>query len=85
MEKKSTAESPSPAASSSTDELVALLLQVMRNVDREVKTALELGTEAQAAVARFRAISADLATRPVATFANAPQPSPSPATLRVGA
>ncbi len=59
------APNPGPAPGPNPDptkDIVALLLNVLRNVDREVKTALELDGRAKAAVVRFQAISADLAT-----------------------
>jgi len=54
-------------------DVAALLLQVLRNVDREVKTTLQLSTEAQFAVDHFRAISAALSTTPP-SFSTSTQP-----------
>jgi hypothetical protein len=53
----------------STNEIAAVLLGLLRNVDRQVATSLELSPEAQAAVAHFRALSAALNVEP-ATFGN---------------
>jgi hypothetical protein len=54
----STATNPSDPA--------ALLLSILRNVDREVRSSFELGDEAKRAVERYRAIDAILRVRPVA-------------------
>lgn len=54
---------PAPPPPSSQD-VTALLLDVLRNVNREVTTTLELGPAAKAAVERFNAISADLFVKP---------------------
>ena len=51
-------------AASSTDtsqEATQLLLKILRNVDREVKTTCELPQDARNAIIRFRSISNDLA------------------------
>lgn len=45
-------------------ELTALFLEVLRGVDREVKTTPKLGPVAQAAVAHFREIDRSLAILP---------------------
>ncbi len=63
MNKKVTA-APATAASNPQSELTTLLLDVLRGVDREVKTSLVLGPAAQAAVARYRDIAEDLAVLP---------------------
>jgi hypothetical protein len=61
---------PSPGG-----ELTTLLLEVLRNVNREVQATPALDGRAQAAVAHFQAISASLRTLadgPPAAFRNAP-------------
>jgi hypothetical protein len=55
---------PPPAPPPSSQDVTALLLDVLRNVNREVTTTLELGPAAKAAVERFNAISADLFVKP---------------------
>lgn len=58
------------AAVSSTDssqDATQLLLKILRNVDREVKTTCELPQDARNAIIRFRSISADLAVPDVIT------------------
>lgn len=52
----------SAATITPTEEAVAALLSVLRSVDREVQTSLELSPEAVRAVQRFRDIAFDLAT-----------------------
>jgi hypothetical protein len=66
------APNPSRESAAKTDEVTALLLQVLRNVNREVETTLEaenraastreLEGNAQKAVVHFREISRDLRT-----------------------
>jgi hypothetical protein len=53
---------PSPGPAPSPADVTALLLEVLRNVNREVKTTLDLSGRAQAAVDHFRAISVSLRT-----------------------
>lgn len=61
----STTPSPTPAPPPpGSQDVTALLLDVLRNVNREVTTTLDLGPAAKAAVERFNAISADLFVRP---------------------
>lgn len=68
MSKSSAAGETSSAAYASTattnppNDLVALMLDVLNNVNRQVKTSLALDGNAQAAVERFRAISRSLRT-----------------------
>lgn len=70
MEKKpvsqAAAAAPGYAGSNSTNEIASVLLGLLRNVDRQVATSLELSAEAQAAVAHFRALSAALNVEPSA-------------------
>jgi hypothetical protein len=54
---------PAPPPPTSQD-VTALLLDVLRNVNREVTTTLELGPAAKAAVVRFDQISTDLFVKP---------------------
>jgi hypothetical protein len=62
----STTPSPPPPAPPppTSQDVTALLLDVLRNVNREVTTTLELGPAAKAAVVRFDQISTELAVRP---------------------
>lgn len=64
MEKKSATTSDDTsgrAATTTTNEVAAALLEILRSVDRQAALpAPDLSTEALAAVARFRAISASL-------------------------
>ncbi|HEV7476526.1 MAG TPA: hypothetical protein VGO02_02180 [Burkholderiales bacterium] len=53
---------PAPGPAPSPTDVTALLLEVLRNVNREVKTTLDLSGRAQAAVDHFRAISVSLRT-----------------------
>jgi hypothetical protein len=53
---------PAPAPVPSPTDVTALLLEVLRNVNREVQTSLDLSGRAQAAVDHFRAISVSLRT-----------------------
>jgi ABC-type methionine transport system ATPase subunit len=46
----------------SSDQVTALLLDVLRNVNREVKTTLVLDGKAHDAVVNYQAIAADLRT-----------------------
>ena len=62
--KKPTTPNPNPNPAPDTGDVVQLLLNVLRQVQNEVRTTRELSTEATAAIASFRAISADLATTP---------------------
>ncbi len=55
---------PPPGPPPTSQDVTALLLDVLRNVNREVTTTLELGPAAKAAVLRFDAISADLFVKP---------------------
>jgi|KBSSwiStaDraftv2_1062776.scaffolds.fasta_scaffold520887_2 hypothetical protein len=87
------ANNPNPSSSSSSsatrdaaqattpapnpNDVTALLLEVLRNVNREVKTTLDLSGRALAAVERFRAISISLRTLADASASN---PSTSTAT-----
>lgn len=65
MAEKSTnaAQTPDPSR-----EATELLLKIFRNVDREVKTTIDLGEEALRAVERFRCIAAALKTHPISTY-----------------
>ena len=74
MDKKPTAEAAAEAVRSQNpnQDVAALLLQVLRNVDREVKTTLQLSVEAQLAVDRFRAISLALSTTPSGFISGTP-------------
>lgn len=70
--KKTTTTNPSTATTTDTtpttgnsNDIAQLLLNVLRQVQSEVRTTRELGQEATQAIARFRAISADLATTPL--------------------
>ena len=56
------AHDPHRAQPAAPSELTAALLDVIRNVNREVKTTLALDGKAAAAVAHFQAISASLRT-----------------------
>lgn len=65
---------PSVSAAAASD-VSALLIEVLRNVNREVQTNLTLDGKALAAVRRFQALSRDLRTLadgPSATFGNSP-------------
>ena len=62
MAKNLPATTTAAAPITPTEEAVAALLSVLRSVDREVQTSLELSPEAERAVDRFRAIAFDLAT-----------------------
>ena len=53
---------PAYAPAVATNELTQLLLDLLRNVNSEVKTTLALDGRAQAAVAHFQAISLSLRT-----------------------
>lgn len=53
---------PGAGPATSPTDVTALLLEVLRNVNREVKTSLDLPGRAQAAVDHFRAISISLRT-----------------------
>lgn len=55
---------PGPAADAPypSNDVGALLIEVLRNVNREVQTTLALDGKALAAVQRFQAISRDLRT-----------------------
>jgi hypothetical protein len=55
---------PPPAPPPSSQDVTTLLLDVLRNVNREVTTTLELGPAAKAAVVRFDQISTDLFVKP---------------------
>ena len=66
-----TTTTPSDAPITPTEEAVAALLSVLRSVDRQVQTTLELSTEADEAVKRFRAIALDLATGPTSALRTA--------------
>jgi hypothetical protein len=67
---------PGPGApAASTNEVSALLLEVLRNVNREVQTALELEGKALLAVVHFQQISIQLRT-----LADEPTISSGPAT-----
>jgi hypothetical protein len=55
---------PPPAPPPSSQDVTALLLDVLRNVNREVTTTLDLGPAAKAAVVRFDQISTDLSVKP---------------------
>jgi hypothetical protein len=67
MVKDTTAVAPSTLTpSDQSHDPSKLLLEILRNVNKEVRTNLELGDEAKLAVERFRLISADLAVTPVA-------------------
>ena len=56
------APAPGVASATSPTDVTALLLEVLRNVNREVRTSLDLPGRAQAAVDHFRAISISLRT-----------------------
>ena len=68
MTKKTTTTYPAASSSTPQSELTALLLDVLRGVNREVESAIELGPDALAAVAHYRAIALDLATLPENTI-----------------
>ena len=57
-----TTQSPASYPGPGTNDVTALLLEVLRNVNSEVKTTLELDGRAQAAVVHFQAISISLRT-----------------------
>jgi len=59
---KPTTAPAAPAQPPAASELTAVLLDLLRNVNREVKTTLALDGKAQAAVIHFQAISASLRT-----------------------
>lgn len=59
---RSVTTTPSDAPITPTEEAVAALLSVLRSVDRQVQSTLELSPEANEAVERFRDIALDLAT-----------------------
>lgn len=61
---KTAASYPPPAPPSSTADVSALLLEVLRNISREAQTGTPLGARAQAAVVHFQALSASLRTLP---------------------
>lgn len=76
-----TTGTPTPSASSpgdatktndSSNQVTALLLDVLRNINREVRTTTELNGFASRAIENFRIISDDLRT-----VSDAPPPSPS--------
>jgi hypothetical protein len=62
MPKSRTPSTQSSASDPGANQVTALLLDVLRNVNREVQTTLELDATAQAAVDHFRAISLSLRT-----------------------
>lgn len=72
-------ETPQVVAEPSPNEVTALLLEVLRNVNREVQTTLALGEQADAAVKHYQAIAASLKT-----LADLPASSPAvrPATAQ---
>lgn len=53
---------PAAPAPAGNNDVTALLLDVLRNVNREVKSTLALSTAAQAAILHFRAIAISLRT-----------------------
>ena len=59
----STPPKPSAGTTDPSNDVVKALLTLLRDADRQVKTSQELSDEAQAAVAAYRDIAADLATR----------------------
>lgn len=56
----------SAATTTNPNDPAALLLAILRNVDREVRSTLELDDDAQKVVGRFRSIDRALRVRPVA-------------------
>lgn len=68
----SSTSTPSSAMDPPND-VSQLLLKILRNVDKEVRTNLDLNEEAKVAVAKFRLISADLAVSPVAVVCHTHQ------------
>ena len=68
---QTSAAAPGATATAPPSELTALLLEVLRGVDREVKTRPKLEGVALLAVEHYRDIAEDLATLPENSINNA--------------